>query len=179
MCRSRFDENKRIHGQILHNNMSGRGCIRCRVLWEQRLKIHEINFQIAAFCVISVYSLKPEENEQLYVLIDPASSSSGLLSNHKHGVHGKLVFPNLVEVLLSLCCLFLFYSPLGDIGTPWYHIWYIITFYSCCCKRCLFLVSSKKICLFSCLILNYVHQIVAHFISLPCSADRAVCSIFI
>lgn len=118
MCRSRFDENKRIHGQILHNNMSGRGCIRCRVLWEQRLKIHEINFQIAAFCVISVYSLKPEENEQLYVLIDPASSSSGLLSNHKHGVHGKLVFPNLVEVLLSLCCLFCFIVRLGTLEHP-------------------------------------------------------------
>lgn len=41
------------------------------------MKIHEMTFQIAACCVISAYCSKLEENEQLYVLIDPESSTQG------------------------------------------------------------------------------------------------------
>lgn len=54
------------------------------------MKIHQINFQIAASCVISVYD-SWRKNEQLYVLTDPASSSSGLVSSCKDDVLGKLV----------------------------------------------------------------------------------------
>lgn len=55
------------------------------------MQIHKIHFQIAASCVISVYCSSPVENEQLYVLIDRALSSSGLISSHKDGVLGKFV----------------------------------------------------------------------------------------
>lgn len=61
------------------------------------MKILKINFQIAATCVISVYCSKPEENEQLHVLIDPASLSSGLISSRKDGVLGKLFLPKLIR----------------------------------------------------------------------------------